>query len=38
MGSCLIWNYSAVYGGRVRLKLLLGSSLICENPLRGILK
>ena len=36
MGGCLMWNNVTVYGGRVRLKVLLGSGLICGNPLRGI--
>ena len=38
MGGCLMWNNATVYGGRVRLKVLLVSGMICENTLRWSLK
>ena len=36
LGGCLMWNYSAVCGCRVRLKIFWGSVLVCGNTLRGI--
>ena len=35
LGDFLIWNNSAVYGGRVRLKISCVSGLTCGNPVRG---